>query len=416
MSQSAASVSIINKFCNNFKDLFSNKQFSVFRSFIYALINEYKRVNLSSIASALNLNYDDLQYFFSDSKWDYQKINEERIKLLRNQRTTGFSKDGLLIIDDTGVLKPYALNTEGVKFQHCPVLGKEALCNVGVGSCLSVKDRYIPLDVKFYKTESEFTLGKDDPEFKSKLDLAKELIEEADNNQIPFQYVVFDSWYSASDTLGFIQNKNLKFITEVKSDRKIFFRNPQAQRPYFMKKDELVKLIRKHYWHKARMFKHGDEQLCVYSFNSKLKKVDFPIKVFVVMGKLSYKDNRDVRIIITNDLSLSHKEAVRTYFERWAIERLFRELKDSFYFDHYQVRHKLKIMRYWTMVLLAWSLIYWIRQNGYLYRTISSSLKNKSINECKQTLLKLIIFSGYFSLRKNDIIPIKKSPRKNLKR
>jgi hypothetical protein len=87
--------------------------------------------------------------------------------------------------------------------------------------------------------------------------------------------------------------------------------------------------------------------------------------------------------------------------ERWAIERLFRELKDSLGFDQYQVRHKLTIMRYWMLVLLVWSLIYWIRQNGYLYRSISSSLKGKSINECKQVLLKLVVFSCYTSLTKN---------------
>ena len=158
----------------------------------------------------------------------------------------------------------------------------------------------------------------------------------------------------------------------------------------------------------------------MYSFKSRLKKTHFPVKVFVVMGKLSYKDNRDVRIIITNDLSLSCKEAVTTYFERWAIERLFRELKDSFYFDHYQVRHKLKIMRYWMMVILTWSLIYWIKQNGYLYRSISSSLKDHSINECKQVLLKLIIFSSYESLRKNGKFYaddfIKKRVKKNRKK
>lgn len=301
MNSFSASVSIINKFCNNFKGLFSKNQFAVFKSFVYAFINEYKRLNLSSLAKALNLDYDQLQYFFSDSEWDYQKLNDKRINLLKVQRTTGFSKDGILVIDDTGTLKPYASKTEGAKYQYCPVLGEKAKCNISVGSCFAVNNRYIPLNNKFYKTQDEFLLGKEDPEFKSKLSLAKELIDDACDKQIPFSYVVFDSWYSSSDVLSFIQEKNLKFISQVRSDRKIFFRNPQTQKAYFMKEDELVKLIRKHYWHKVRAFKHGDEQLWVYSFKSRLKKTHFPIQVFVTMGKLSYKDNRDVRIIISND-------------------------------------------------------------------------------------------------------------------
>jgi SRSO17 transposase len=412
MNAFVVSVSIINKFCNNFKDLFSKRQFSIFRAFTYALINEYKRLNLSSVAKTLGVDYEKVQYFLSDSQWNYQQLNDKRINLLRSQRTTGFSKNGLLIIDDTGVLKPYAANTEGAQYQHCPVLGKEAVCNVAVASCLGVNNRYIPLDVKFYKTQDEFLLGKQDPEFRSKLDLAKELITEACAKQLPFNYVVFDSWYSASDVLNFIQEKDLKFISEVKSDRKLYFRNPQLKRSYFMQQDELVRLIRKHLWHKVRVFRHRGEEMYVYSFKSRLKRTLFPVSVFVVMGRLSYKDNRDVRMIISNDLGLSYKEALPTYFQRWAIERLFRELKDSLYFDHYQLRHKLKIMRYWMMVILVWTLLYWIRQNGYLYRSISSSLKGKSINECKQALLKLIIFSSYEVLRKNNLTYIKKKHKR----
>lgn len=402
MSHFAASVSIINKFCEYFKVSFSKKQFVAFKAILYALIREYKRVNISSLANSLQVDYEKLQYFLSDSKWNYEALNSKRIELLKNQRTTGFGQEGLLIIDDTGVLKPYAQDTEGVAYQHCPVLGSEALCNVAVASCYNVNNRYIPLEVKFYKTESEFIMGKNDPDFKSKLELAKELVDDALQKEIPFRYCLFDSWYSASDVLNFIHEKNLYFITEVKSDRRMFFKNPLTKKGYFTNQDEMVTLIKKHLWHKVRVIKHNGQDLAVYSFSSRLKSTDFPVKVFVVFGNFNSEDNRDIRIIVTNDLSLGHKEAVLTYLERWAIERLFREMKDSFYFDHYQVRHKLKIMRYWMLVILAWTLIYWIRQNGYLYRSIASSLKGKSINECKQALLKLILFSSYQALRKNN--------------
>ncbi|MBM3253065.1 MAG: transposase [Candidatus Omnitrophica bacterium] len=398
MSRFYANVSIINKFCEYFKNSFSKKQFAVFTALLYALINEYKRLNISSLAQALQVDYEKLQYFLADSKWSYLALNEKRLELLRGQRTTGFSKDGLLIIDDTGVLKPYAQKTEGAKYQHCPVLGEEAVCNVAVASCFSVNDRYIPLELKFYRTQDEFILGKNDPDFKSKLELAKELIEDAVNKRIPFSYCLFDTWYSASDVLSFIYERELFFICEVKSNRKVYFRNPEAKKSYFMPQDELATLIKKHFWHKVKSFRHRGDLLSVYSFTSRLKSADFPVKVFVVFNNAS----GEIRSIISNDLTLSEKKATLTYFERWKIERLFRELKDSLYFDHYQVRHKLKIMRYWMLVILAWTLIYWIRQNGYLYRSISSSLKGKTINECKQALLKLILFSSYQALRKNN--------------
>jgi SRSO17 transposase len=191
------------------------------------------------------------------SKRSYLALNEKRLELLKNQRTTGFSKDGLPIIDDTVAFKPYAQNTEGAKYQRCPVLGEEATCNVAVASCFSVNDRYILLGLKCYRTQDEFLMGKNDPDFKSKLELAKELIADACDKKIPFRYILFDSWYSASDVLTFIHEQNLLFISEVKSERRVYFRNPEARKSYFMPQDELVKLIKKHLWHKVKTFKHG---------------------------------------------------------------------------------------------------------------------------------------------------------------
>lgn len=57
--------------------------------------------------------------------------------------------------------------------------------------------------------------------------------------------------------------------------------------------------------------------------------------IFAILSSLPSKDNSDVCIIISDDLGLSAKKAVLTYLERWAIEKLFRELKDNFYFNRY---------------------------------------------------------------------------------
>jgi len=117
MSHFNARLTIIDKFAQHFKGQFSKKQFCAFTAIFYALVNEYKRVNISSLAKALDVNYERLQYFLSESKWNYEALNAQRIGLLKNQRTTGFSKEGVLIIEDTGVLKPYARKTAGVAYQ-----------------------------------------------------------------------------------------------------------------------------------------------------------------------------------------------------------------------------------------------------------------------------------------------------------
>jgi hypothetical protein len=52
------------------------------------------------------------------------------------------------------------------------------------------------MNLRFYKPEAEFApLGKNDPDFKSKLDFTMELINDTIAAGISFSHIVFDSWY-----------------------------------------------------------------------------------------------------------------------------------------------------------------------------------------------------------------------------
>ena len=400
MSLFNVNISIINRFCENFKDNFSNTQFRAFAMLPYAMLKDYKRLNLSSLARELPIDYQALQYFLADSRWNYESLNAARINLLRTQRTTGFSKNGVLAIDDTGSLKPYAKKTEGVSYQYCPSVKDKAYCNVAVVSCYANAAKHIPLNLRFYKPEAEFICGKNDPEFKSKLDFAMELIEEAIAAGISFSHIVHDSWYASCDMIDFIEAKGKKFISEVKSDRRLLVDHPLSKKKTWIRADELVKLINKHLRHKTRMVNYGGKLVPVYTLNAMVRDSSVKLKAFVILGKWSKEDDKSCHILISNDLTLDHKKACALYGLRWGIEHAFQELKDSFYFDHYQVRHKEKIMRYWMLCILVWTLVYWIKQNAYLHKTIST--KTSTCNEYKRALLALIEFSSYTCLTKSD--------------
>lgn len=116
MNIGPTNASVINKFLNNFKEHFSNKQFSVFRMFVYACLKDYKRLNPSSLVKQIPINYQALQYSFSGAKWDYNALNNRKINMLKKQRTTSFAQGGILAIDDTSSVKPRSKKTEGVDY------------------------------------------------------------------------------------------------------------------------------------------------------------------------------------------------------------------------------------------------------------------------------------------------------------
>jgi transposase len=123
------------------------------------------------------------------------------------------------------------------------------------------------------------------------------------------------------------------------------------------------------------------------------------INIIFIFEKWSKTDDKDVHVLITTNLNMSVQSAVLTYLLRWGIEESFPELKDTFCFDQYQVHHQEQIQRHWIMAFLAWTLAYWIKQNGCLSKIISE--QPQTIGECKQTVASLIILDSSFLLSKN---------------
>ena len=376
---------------------------AMFTLLIYALFKDYKRNSLEAMAKATHTDYQKFQYFFSDAKWDIQAIKRTRLEIIQKQRTTAATKDGILAIDDTGCPKPYAKNTEGAKWQYCGPLKREEVCNVGVCVSFVSKTKHFPLDIVPYLPADEFPGGKSNPHFKDKLHIAQELFDTS-LETIEFSAVTFDSWYATTALLEHIHTRKKIFFSEIKSNRNIFMYHPIKRTKCCVKPDELVTLIKKHSWDKTKIVKYqttdGSEvSHRTYSFEAKLKDCKVPIKFVVVLGKWNKDDDNSFHILITNQLNASAKTIITTYLLRWGIEHCFKELKDTFSFDQYQVRHIEKIERYWNVCLIAWTLTYWIKQNAYLNKILET--QPTTFNEFKQAINSLLELSSLGTLSKN---------------
>lgn len=406
MSIFQTNISVLNKFLKHFSSCFSKKQLAILTLAVYALFKDYKRNSLDAMAKATHIEYQKLQYFFSESKWNIQDIKRKRLEIIQNQRTTASTKKGLLAIDDTGCPKPFAKKTEGAQWQYCGPLKRAEVCNVGVGIAFVSPAKHFPIDIIPYLPSSEFPGGETDTRFKDKIHIAKELFDTSVET-MDFSAVTFDSWYAATHFLEHIHSRNKIFFSEIKSNRNIFMYHPIKRVKCFVKSGELVTLIRKYYWHKTKSIKlkttDGSEvSYRTYSFEAKLKDCDIPIKFVVVLGKWNKDDDNTFHILITNQLTASTKTVITNYLLRWGIEQCFRELKDTFYFDHYQLRHIQKIERYWNLCLIAWTLVYWIKQNAYLDKILET--KPITFNEFKQAINSLLEFASTNTLSKNETL------------
>ena len=390
----------IDQFLNHFQPLFSKTQMRALRQLVCAMFFDYKRLSLSAASKRLHYDYQKLQYFFSESSWDIEKLNTVRVNILQNQNTTRATIKGVVAIDDTAVPKPYASKTEGVGFQYCGCLGRQEDANVAVASCFVSEAKHFPVNFKSYIPFQ----GTPPESFKSKLDLAKELIEDALDKKIPFSAVVFDAWYTSSELIEFIASKNIHLVAETKINRSILFTHPVTKQATYTRADLIIPIIKQFLSAKLKAVSipqsdGSSKSILTYTLKSKLKDCSTPLQIFFVFDKWSSTDDKDVHVLITNNLTMSVKDAILTYLLRWGIEESFRELKDDFCFDQYQVRHQEQIQRHWIMSFLAWSLAYWIKHNACLSKIIHHP--PESISQCKEAVGFLIIIDSAMLLSKN---------------
>ena len=74
--------------------------------------------------------------------------------------------------------------------------------------------------------------------------------------------------------------------------------------------------------------------------------------------KNAFHNPKALRAFICTDVSLSTREILDRYIERWPIEVFFRQSKRKLALDKYQIRSKQEIQRYWLIMSLVYYLCY----------------------------------------------------------
>jgi len=214
---------VLQKFLKRFSGCFTKPAFISFSVYLGGLFLQLKRTNIQSItASFFNANYEKIQYFISEAKWPEQEINNLRIKILQNNRTTKSSKKGVLIIDDSGC-KKWGYKTKGVAVQHYGTENIQTKCNVVVVSAYADTVKRYPVNLNPYKPKDEFFLKKLNSNFKSKIQLATELFDDSLAKNISFSHCVFDNWYFSNDFVQHIHEAGRFWISEAENSRLISY-------------------------------------------------------------------------------------------------------------------------------------------------------------------------------------------------
>jgi SRSO17 transposase len=156
--------------------------------------------NTEPVVGAQQPPVQSLQWFLSESTWDPDAVTQRRIELLRADPLTAPSAQGVLVIDEHGDRK-WGTKTAHVGRQYLANLGKTDNGVVSVTSLWADEGVYYPLHVEPYTPAHHFAQGKADPQFRTKRQIAAELVRRALAAGIPCRAVVADSFYGEDEAL-----------------------------------------------------------------------------------------------------------------------------------------------------------------------------------------------------------------------
>jgi SRSO17 transposase len=191
--QAEETVQFVDKYCEGYRDLFPEvRNFEYFKYLHVGLIASVKRKTFPEIAKVVGLeNGQAFDHFFCHRPWSLEKTKERRINLIMSF-TEGEAIP--IIIDETGDKKK-GRKTDYVDRQYIGNLGKIKNGIVGVTYYGIIKGMTVSLISKVYKPKTRLKEG---DVYKSKPEIAGEIIKETKEAGFNIKVVLADSEYGES--------------------------------------------------------------------------------------------------------------------------------------------------------------------------------------------------------------------------
>jgi SRSO17 transposase len=183
------------------------------------------------IVGAQHREVQRLQWFLSESTWDHQQVNDQRVRLLCQDSATAPNDRGALVLDDTGDRKD-GTATAHVARQYLGSVGKIDNGIVAVTSLWADECCYWPVHAVPYTPAVWLPGGERDPGFHTKPQLAVELVQAARQAGIRFRAVVADCF--DGDNPGFtdaLGAAKVPFVLALKPRRGTWAPADQAHTP-----------------------------------------------------------------------------------------------------------------------------------------------------------------------------------------
>jgi hypothetical protein len=204
-------------------------------------------------------------------------------------------------------------------------------------------------------------------EFKSKLVLGLELVDDLIGRGIRFSHLLVDAWYGNSpDFIKGVESRERLYITSLYANRRVYFRLPGDESIDEHSVKDVVTTLSDDAYSETQYTKANGDICTAYVADLRMKVKNLPGKrrVLIVKPTLQEKDMRSIDVLMSNDTLSDVPSLLHGWSFRDKIDKFYLRGKDDLGFDQYQVRDDKPIRRHWYMVFLMYTFVIWHRQCG----------------------------------------------------
>jgi hypothetical protein len=330
-----------------FRGVLSRPQYRHFLCLVLGLIlPSSKKKTVQSIAESYASGRDRscLSRFLERSPWEVEKAVNQALELLYRQLPKQRWGLSCLILDDSSNEK-FGRKIEGAGWLHDPMnLKRHIFGHNYVMSLAQVGGVCFPVGVRLY-LKHEFCMSRG-MGFRTKNELAAELITSYAPRFGKQVVVVFDGWYLNEQVIEAVANRGWRWVSRLKSNRRI-----EVAGQSWMVRDLIATLGEADLQETGFVPRSHELPIIGCIRRGSLRKLGEVVMVF------GCNENGEWQSFASNLLSWPLERLMRVYDRRWEIECCFRESKQHLGLGESQARLLRCAVIHLHMVMIAWILL-----------------------------------------------------------
>ena len=279
------------------------------------LLYSTKQTTATGLSQILDeeISHDKITRFLASEDFDEKTLWKKTKKLVRAYE----EEKACLIFDDTIIEKAYMDENEIICWHYDHTEGKTIkginLLSAFYHSEKAGHNLCLPVGFKIISKTEEYIDEKSGKKKRKSLmtknEMMQDMIKRQIQNQVKFEYILADSWFSSAENMRFIAKRGKTFIFDIKTNRLVTNSERNRNQGAFERLEHMVV--------------PEEEPIKVW-----IKDLEFSVLLFKQVFR-----NKDgtcgQRFLVTNNLTLSNEEFKVLYKKRWGVEEYHKSLKQN---------------------------------------------------------------------------------------